>query len=85
MTATAPSLQSGAHGTGDGQFVNPYGIAIDSSGYVYVTDGENSRIQVFAPDGNLSIVSNNDKGNGDVPTSDTIGNTTSNVENPTSS
>ncbi len=75
----------GTYGTGNWLFVNPYGIATDSSGYVYVTDGENSRIQVFAPDGNLSIVSNNDKGNGDVPTSDTIGNTTSNVENPTPS
>ena len=50
---------------------------------MYVTDGENSRIQVFAPDVNRSLEGDNNKGNGDIPTSDTTGNTTSKAENPT--
>jgi DNA-binding beta-propeller fold protein YncE len=36
-------------GTGDGQFQEPAGIAINSKGLVYVTDLGNSRVQVFAP------------------------------------
>ena len=39
----------GTEGTGDGQFEEPTGIAIDSSGNVYVVDRGNSRIQVSAP------------------------------------
>jgi len=35
--------------TGDGQFYNPYGVAVDSLGYVYVADTGNYRIQKFAP------------------------------------
>ncbi len=31
----------GFKGTGDGQFDNPYGIAVDSSGNVYVADTDN--------------------------------------------
>jgi DNA-binding beta-propeller fold protein YncE len=41
----------GEPGVGPGQFRVPHGIAIDSSGTVYVADRENSRIQIFAPDG----------------------------------
>jgi DNA-binding beta-propeller fold protein YncE len=41
----------GAPGTGDGQFNQPWAIAIDWSGYVYVTDSGNDRIQVFGSDG----------------------------------
>lgn len=41
----------GAAGSGPGQFNLPHGIAIDRSGKVYVADRENSRIQVFTPDG----------------------------------
>jgi DNA-binding beta-propeller fold protein YncE len=37
----------GSNGTGDGQFDGPFGIAIDSSGNVYVTDYNHDRIQVF--------------------------------------
>jgi DNA-binding beta-propeller fold protein YncE len=37
----------GSEGTGDGQFTLPQGIAVDSSGYVYVADYGNSRIQKF--------------------------------------
>jgi DNA-binding beta-propeller fold protein YncE len=40
----------GRYGTGNGQFFNPNGITVDtSSGYVYVADTLNHRIQVFAP------------------------------------
>jgi hypothetical protein len=37
----------GESGTGDGQFDQPWGIAVDWSGYVYVTDSVNDRVQVF--------------------------------------
>jgi tripartite motif-containing protein 71 len=39
----------GTTGTDNGQFEEPTGIALDSSGNVYVVDRGNSRIQVFAP------------------------------------
>ncbi|MDW0128608.1 MAG: SBBP repeat-containing protein [Nitrososphaeraceae archaeon] len=32
----------------DGQFIKPSGIAVDSSGNVFVVDTGNTRIQVFA-------------------------------------
>ena len=34
-------------GTGNGQFNSPYGVAVDSSGNVYVTDGGNNRVELF--------------------------------------
>ena len=37
--------------TGDGQFIEPYGIAVDSGGDVYVTDASNQRVQVFSSEG----------------------------------
>ena len=33
----------------DGKFVYPYGIAVDSQGYIYVSDFNNNRIQKFDP------------------------------------
>jgi len=39
--------QAGSSGTGDGQFHLPRGIAISSSGNVYVSDAGNDRIQEF--------------------------------------
>jgi tripartite motif-containing protein 71 len=41
----------GSRGTADGQFRTPSGIAIDSSGNVYVADVLNHRIQKFSSDG----------------------------------
>jgi DNA-binding beta-propeller fold protein YncE len=41
----------GEPGDGPGQFNLPHGIAIDREGLVYIADRENSRIQVFTPDG----------------------------------
>jgi DNA-binding beta-propeller fold protein YncE len=39
----------GSYGNGNGQFYNPNGIAVDSSGNVYVADSGYSRIRKFAP------------------------------------
>jgi DNA-binding beta-propeller fold protein YncE len=41
----------GQPGSGPGEFHVPHGIAVDCQGIVYVADRENSRIQVFTPDG----------------------------------
>jgi uncharacterized repeat protein (TIGR01451 family) len=44
----------GCKGTGDGEFgIGPAAIAVDSSGYVYVTDYYNNRIQKFDSVGNF--------------------------------
>ena len=45
----------GSEGTGYGQSIDPYGIAIDSSGNVYVADSGNNRIQKFTADGMFII------------------------------
>ena len=37
----------GTKGSGDGEFWSPAGIAIDGSGYVYVSDTDNRRVQKF--------------------------------------
>ena len=41
----------GSEGSGDGQFLFPFNIAIDNDGLVYVTDCNNHRVQKFTPDG----------------------------------
>jgi DNA-binding beta-propeller fold protein YncE len=41
----------GQPGSGPGEFHVPHGIAVDRQGTVYVADRENSRIQLFTPDG----------------------------------
>ena len=43
----------GSEGSGEGQFVRPSQIAVDSSGNVYVADGGNDRIQKFDSSGNF--------------------------------
>jgi len=45
------STKWGVWGSGDGQFKQPRGIAIDSSGDVYVAEDANDRIQKFDSDG----------------------------------
>ena len=37
----------GGRGEGPGEFNFPCGLAVDSSGFVYVCDSFNNRIQVF--------------------------------------
>jgi DNA-binding beta-propeller fold protein YncE len=43
--------QWGTEGTGNGQFEVPTGVAVDASGYVYVVDSYNNRIQKFTSTG----------------------------------
>ncbi len=47
--------QWGGKGTGFGQFAEPGGIAINSSGAVYVADARNHRVQVFSPSGGFQF------------------------------
>ena len=46
-------LSWGEPGDGHGEFNLPHGIALDSKGLVYVADRENSRIQIFSPEGHF--------------------------------
>lgn len=41
----------GEPGSGPGQFHVPHGIAIDKQGIIYIADRENSRLQLFSPEG----------------------------------
>ncbi len=43
--------QFGGHGSGDGQFLRPQGIAIDDKDQIWVADACNHRIQVFDTQG----------------------------------
>jgi tripartite motif-containing protein 71 len=45
------TTQWGSYGTGNGQFNNPNGIAVDSAGNVYVADTGNNRVQKFTSNG----------------------------------
>jgi DNA-binding beta-propeller fold protein YncE len=56
----------GSYGSGDGQFVDPEHLAIDSDGFVYVTDRHNNNIQVFAPV-NMTITGNRTTNNFTLP------------------
>jgi probable HAF family extracellular repeat protein len=46
-------LKWGSFGTGDGQFSEPWGVAVDSAGNIYVADMFNNRIQKFDSAGNF--------------------------------
>jgi len=46
-------MQFGSHGTGDGEFDHPTGVAVDKDGIIYVTDYKNDRLQIFDADGSF--------------------------------
>jgi sugar lactone lactonase YvrE len=48
-------LKWGSRGSGDGQFYNPSGLAMDSEGNVYVADFRNHRMQKFTHDGTFLL------------------------------
>ena len=41
----------GQKGSGEGQLNNPFGLAVDSAGLVYVANGNNNRVEVLREDG----------------------------------
>jgi DNA-binding beta-propeller fold protein YncE len=41
----------GRHGSGQGEFDEPHGLAMDSAGRLFVADRANNRIQIFDQDG----------------------------------
>jgi hypothetical protein len=45
------SCQAGISGGGGGQLANPFGVAIDSAGNVYVADYNNNRVSSFSSSG----------------------------------
>jgi streptogramin lyase len=45
----------GGYGSKEGQFDNPFDVAVDSEGFVYVVDSGNRRIQKFDPEGNFVL------------------------------
>lgn len=60
----AYQFEWGTKGSGDGQFNIPHGLTLDAKGNVYVADRENSRIQVFTPEGKwIRTISNKTMGN----------------------
>jgi hypothetical protein len=46
-------MKFGSLGSGDGQFNQPRGVAVDASGSIYVVDSDNHRVQKFGPTGNF--------------------------------
>ena len=41
----------GSRGSGEGEFQNPNGVAVNAGGQVFVADADNNRLQVFTADG----------------------------------
>ncbi|XP_022531939.2 E3 ubiquitin-protein ligase TRIM71 [Astyanax mexicanus] len=48
-----PVATFGSEGEAEGQLCRPWGIAVDSEGFVIVADRSNNRVQVFGPDGSF--------------------------------
>ena len=51
LNEMAPPSSWGSQGSSPGQFNEPFAIAVDASGEVYVADARNHRIQKFSGDG----------------------------------
>jgi sugar lactone lactonase YvrE len=49
----SPLLTFGSPGSGQGQFILPRGIAVDSSGNIYVSDRDGTRVEKFDPSGHF--------------------------------
>jgi DNA-binding beta-propeller fold protein YncE len=47
--------QFGERGLAEGQLDEPVGIAVDSTGKVYIADTWNNRVQVFAPNADFTV------------------------------
>ena len=43
----------GTEGSGDGQFISPFGVAVDPQGHVFVADANNNRVQKFSNNGSF--------------------------------
>ena len=65
-------IKWGSLGSGDGQFSDPSGVAIDASNNVYVADKNNSRIQKFDSSGTF-LSTWGSLGSGDGQFSDPLG------------
>lgn len=48
-------MQFGTSGRGNGQFMDPRGVAVDGSGDIYVADTTNNRIEKFDPSGKFLL------------------------------
>ena len=46
-------LEWGSQGSGDGEFMGPFGVAVDASSNVYVADLFNHRVQKFDSSGSF--------------------------------
>ncbi|MEA2424442.1 MAG: tripartite motif-containing protein 71 [Thermoleophilaceae bacterium] len=62
----------GGIGTGPGQFRNPGQVVVDVNGNVFVTDGDNQRVQKFSPTGTL-VTTFGSSGTGDGQFGDPLG------------
>jgi uncharacterized protein (TIGR03437 family) len=73
MTRVAGTGQAGFSGDGSAataaMFSTPNGVAVDSSGAVYVADGDNNRIRRFTPGGNVKTFAGTNTSTGDGGTS----------------
>ncbi|XP_072549066.1 E3 ubiquitin-protein ligase TRIM71-like [Salminus brasiliensis] len=48
-----PVATFGSEGEAEGQLCRPWGVTVDSEGFVIVADRSNNRVQVFGPDGSF--------------------------------